>query len=269
LFALSFWWGLQFLGITTISDKSPDGSPSRIAADVLKKEFPQRSGVNQAAVLIQMYNGKDFRTSELALDLTLSLGDLAKQFVAAREIVGFWSLIGFTELQQQFVSPDNSSTLINIAYSVENHHEKLHYLHAIASHLKTSASQDEAFVGLTGWDPLFDDTNKASEADFVNMDAIVLPLALFALAVFLRNLRLMIIPIICASFSIMSSFLVMYPFAKYVMPVASFAPSIMVSTVVAMSVDYSLFLLARFRGRCFVVRHGGEESPGSIGQSAR
>jgi uncharacterized membrane protein YdfJ with MMPL/SSD domain len=38
----------------------------------------------------------------------------------------------------------------------------------------------------------------------------------------------------------------MYPIAKYVVRVTQFTPSLMMSLIIAMSIDYSLFLLSRF-----------------------
>jgi len=46
--------------------------------------------------------------------------------------------------------------------------------------------------------------------------------------------------------SILTSFLVMYPISL-VWEIFSFVPSVMMSLVIAMSIDYSLFLLSRYR----------------------
>ena len=61
----------------------------------------------------------------------------------------------------------------------------------------------------------------------------------------------------------------MVPIAKYGMTVASFTPNIMMSLILAMSIDYSLFLLTRFREEVLrgtakvlavkkMLMHGGE-----------
>jgi uncharacterized membrane protein YdfJ with MMPL/SSD domain len=58
---------------------------------------------------------------------------------------------------------------------------------------------------------------------------------------------MMIIPLASVGLTLLISFAVMYLIARYAMTVASFAPSIMVSVAIALSIDYSLFLLTRFR----------------------
>jgi uncharacterized membrane protein YdfJ with MMPL/SSD domain len=103
-------------------------------------------------------------------------------------------------------------------------------------------------VGLTGQGVLFYDVQLATEADLVHSDTIVIPLALLVLAYVIRSIRLMLIPIISVILSILGSFSFMYALASLTdMEVASFAPSIMMSLVIAMSIDYSLFLLSRYQ----------------------
>ena len=57
---------------------------------------------------------------------------------------------------------------------------------------------------------------------------------------------MMIPPLFCVISSILVSFEIMYPVAL-VWDVANFAPSVMSAVVLAMSVDYSLFLLTRYK----------------------
>ena len=87
-------------------------------------------------------------------------------------------------------------------------------------------------------------TREASEQDMQLMDTVVLPLSLLALAYILGNLSLMLIPILCIITAICASGTLMYPVAQAV-SVTQFTPSIMMSLTIAMSIDYSLFLLSR------------------------
>ena len=81
--------------------------------------------------------------------------------------------------------------------------------------------------------------------DLEFMDSAVLPLALVILSLVKRSATLMIIPILNIIITILAEFLVMYPVALN-MDVVSFTPSLMMSITIAMSIDYSLFLLSRF-----------------------
>ncbi len=55
----------------------------------------------------------------------------------------------------------------------------------------------------------------------------------------------MIMPILCIGSGIVTSFGIMYFVANY-LDVIAFTPSLMMSILVAMSFDYSLFLLSRY-----------------------
>ena len=76
------------------------------------------------------------------------------------------------------------------------------------------------------------------------MDAIAFPVALLILAYVLRSLRLLIIPILNMAASILTSFMIVLPIAEH-STFISFAPSLMMSICIAMSIDYSLFNLSR------------------------
>lgn len=84
------------------------------------------------------------------------------------------------------------------------------------------------------------------ESDFALMDGIVLPLALALLSVLLRSVRLLILPILSIAISALVTFSIMYGIT-FVFDIVSFAPSLMMSLLIAMSIDYSLFLLSRYR----------------------
>jgi uncharacterized membrane protein YdfJ with MMPL/SSD domain len=85
------------------------------------------------------------------------------------------------------------------------------------------------------------------------MDGIVLPLALALLAILLRSVRLLILPILCIAISALVTFMIMYGIT-FVFSIVSFAPSLMMSLLIAMSIDYSLFLLSRYREELLVGR---------------
>ena len=155
-------------------------------------------------------------------------------------------------LALQFITPDEKSTIIPVSYTnnqvIEYSTVNLftRYLQDIVDGIPVDTSEQQIIIGATGQDLLFDDTQRESEADFIKMDSIVLPASMFVLALYLRNLRLMVIPVLSTGTSLLVSFMIMWIVASYIV-VASFAPSVMVSIIIAMSIDYSLFLLTRFR----------------------
>jgi uncharacterized membrane protein YdfJ with MMPL/SSD domain len=84
-------------------------------------------------------------------------------------------------------------------------------------------------------------------SDLLLMDFVCIPLGLLVLIVVLKSVRVVNLTIVCTATSILTSFLIAYPIAPFGVNVATFAPSVMMSVCLALSVDYSLFLLSRFR----------------------
>jgi len=92
-------------------------------------------------------------------------------------------------------------------------------------------------------------TNIAIEDTEVSMgimDAIALPIAFAILGCVVRSGRLLLLPVITVSTSLCVSFGIMYCVGLRE-PVQMSTPSMMMSLLIAMSIDYSLFLLTRFR----------------------
>jgi predicted RND superfamily exporter protein len=101
-------------------------------------------------------------------------------------------------------------------------------------------------IRLTGL-PIFGiDVLTGVEEQLVSCEGIAFPVALVVLTIMLRSLRLLIIPIMCIVSSLLISFLIMWPVALNY-NVIQFCPSVMSSVTLALSIDYSLFLLSRFR----------------------
>ena len=99
-------------------------------------------------------------------------------------------------------------------------------------------------VRLTGMLVFGVDIEASTEHDLLLMDGAAFPIALVILALVLRAFRLLVIPVLNIATGILVAFTIMLPVTA-VMDVISFAPSVMMSTCIAMSIDYSLFLLSR------------------------
>ena len=84
------------------------------------------------------------------------------------------------------------------------------------------------------------------ELNLGTMDAIVIPIALILFCLMVRSLRLLILPILAMVLSLALSFATA-TVATYFTAVMSYLPSLLMSLIIAMSFDYSLFLGLRFR----------------------
>ncbi|ETO19576.1 hypothetical protein RFI_17654, partial [Reticulomyxa filosa] len=85
------------------------------------------------------------------------------------------------------------------------------------------------------------------------IDMISVPLALVVLLFIVRSWRVLFIPLFCVGSTIFVSFAMMYGLTHLpgVTKAPSFVPSMMEAIAVAMNIDYSLFILSRFRDECF------------------
>jgi len=143
------------------------------------------------------------------------------------------------------VNPTATSTIVEISYTCELSTD---YVENMKDFVVDNPSypefNQEVNVGITGIELFQFDILDGVEADLSRMDTTILPLALLTLAFVLGSVPIMTIPIVNILLTITIAFAVMCPFALS-MQVVSFTPSVMMSLVIAMSVDYSLFLLSR------------------------
>merc|ERR1719326_1202522 len=80
------------------------------------------------------------------------------------------------------------------------------------------------------------------------MDSIALPIAFLVLACILRSFRLLIIPVCVISAAACLSFGLLYLLNfSQIAKVQTFTPALVMSILIAMSFDYSLFICTRIR----------------------
>eukprot|EP01063_Lacrimia_lanifica_P039161 TRINITY_DN8535_c0_g1_i1.p1 TRINITY_DN8535_c0_g1~~TRINITY_DN8535_c0_g1_i1.p1 ORF type:complete len:1000 (+),score=319.10 TRINITY_DN8535_c0_g1_i1:52-3051(+) len=78
------------------------------------------------------------------------------------------------------------------------------------------------------------------------MEVMVLPCAFLVLWYYLRHLQLLVVPLVCVACSAGTAFALCLPIAAYSDAVSFDTPEIILSTCVALSLDYGLFLLTRY-----------------------
>jgi hypothetical protein len=98
-----------------------------------------------------------------------------------------------------------------------------------------------------GMNAFGNDAMNGVQHDLLRMDSVSFPLAFAVMAMVLRSLRLLIAPFLCIVASVAISFgVVMYPISLNA-DIITFAPAVMMSITLAVSIDYSLFILSRYR----------------------
>ena len=148
-----------------------------------------------------------------------------------------------------FVSPDtNLSTFISVGFDGENQNA-VEFAKTLKDNIDSIADSYDltTFVTIqeTGLEYFEIDSVNGVKKDSSTMDEMVGPAAFLVLAIVIQNAPVMIIPFLCIISSLLLQFLIMYLIAQH-MDVIAFVPSLMMSLTFATSIDYSLFMLARF-----------------------
>jgi uncharacterized membrane protein YdfJ with MMPL/SSD domain len=251
------WPAMQFIGATSQTFTPPAGTPAAISSELFEAHFPDMEATVLIAVLVTRHPGdnRSVLADGFAQNLTAALRD---QIVPAsnppsdmvRGVIGYYTLRdNYTLLADNFAAPDGRATIIAVPIYFQDRSANWisDFVHEINKWVASRADGREYRVEVTGTPALFHDIMHGTEADLATMDSIALPIALLVLTIVLSSLPMMIVPVGIVAIAFSLSFGVMYFVAKYVMDVAGFAPPVMMSVMIAMSFDYALFMLSRYR----------------------
>ena len=102
--------------------------------------------------------------------------------------------------------------------------------------------------GITGDLPISSDSGASITMDIAQSDAVTITLSFLLLALALRSIRLIALTgvALCAAFG--GAFLLIWPLTND-MSTPNFVTSLVISTLVSLSLDYSLFLLSHLKAR--------------------
>ncbi len=101
-------------------------------------------------------------------------------------------------------------------------------------------------VRVTGMIQMLHATSTSVARDMAHIDEVSLPFAFVLLAICVRSIRVTFLTLFILPFAVILAMGVFAPMTK-AMRVSSFAPEMMSATVIALSIDYSLFIFSRLR----------------------
>jgi len=296
---LGFAFGLKFLQHTTQDLNPSSNTASMQAHAALDSNFPAlRDTSTLIVVATQSVASFDFprvpaledALTNLTSDITawseahaVVSGDSMKQVVVKGSAQSFFTLQaqGFALLGSQLVAntgahaqdsgsgagakPAENVTILSLAIDDDDDlfKQRNDFVTSLQRNISALNARDDVVAqhlsfAATGTNVFAADGLAKAIADLELLDGIVLPIAIIVLATIVRSARLIIIPVLCVAASFMAAFLVMYPVALH-MAVITFTPPIMSSAIIALSIDYSLFLLSRFAEERSAPRHAPVE----------
>lgn len=256
------WWfcwlvfggvfGLRLLDVTTSTFNAPSDSLATQAQLAFATPFPQMSAQADLIVFLTNTAGQDIRSeavqnfsyylnSTLCNDKKSDIQSITSYYLFQKQGVPPTAL-------DRLISEDNTSTIIDItlslAYSSQSAKDFAAYLQNVINEYPLEAVSLKAQI--TGIPAFLKPILSAAENDLEHMDVIVMPISMSVLCFLLQSVRLMIIPTLAMAVAALTTFVCMWLIALR-LDVISFVPSLMMSLLVAMSIDYSLFLLSRYR----------------------
>eukprot|EP01062_Namystynia_karyoxenos_P062451 TRINITY_DN55332_c0_g1_i1.p1 TRINITY_DN55332_c0_g1~~TRINITY_DN55332_c0_g1_i1.p1 ORF type:complete len:1016 (+),score=393.96 TRINITY_DN55332_c0_g1_i1:99-3146(+) len=255
---------MSFMSKTSQSFNALPGTQSKHAQDAMIKYFPEQGLSTNVIIYLQSLNASA-DDDERALVGRPGLAEfdrilnksLVERFGPIPGLISqyqsYWMLAQMGLEEQalaNLVSPDGEATFIAVSINALSTDKRstdvAKYMQAVLDAHAPLISGAQAHGTPLGLPSFMDTIVSSAEENLGTIDAISIPLAMCVLAYILRSWRLLVLPLVNMGVTAAVSFGVMSLVADH-MNVNSVAPSLMMSILVAMSIDYSLFLLTRYR----------------------
>ncbi len=260
----------RLLQDTELTFTPPGDSQAARATRAFERLFPVQANLTNLVVLARTRDGADVRDKPALRDFCFALNaslHAERGFAAGGRVFDFQSYFTLTRLGapptlaeallQQ--NPDGTpaahptSTLFVVVVRGE---ETSKGLIKFSEDLRDEMARLDAdgalgrngtTVTLTGLPALYDNIMASAIHDLETMDSLVLPIALSILALLVWSFRLLLVTLAALGVSAALSFATVDALTKAGVPILTAAPSLMASVFIAMSIDYSMFLLTRFQ----------------------
>ncbi|MFV2016434.1 MAG: MMPL family transporter, partial [Candidatus Heimdallarchaeota archaeon] len=238
----------NFFNVTTDNFEPPEGTEAYEANNLLREYFSERE--DQISHILVANNPDTSIISNQFANFTIDVTNYIKTLYNSRLVSaqGYFLFAG-TELddfKDGFLSKDLSTSIIilNIDGDSELQNEATH---DIRKYIESYG--DLSFdVYTVGFGELQADTDESIERDLARIDAIVVPIVFIALLILLRNYRYFPITLAPIVITIGLTFAALERLVVATgIEIQSFVPSVIISMTLGIGVDYSLFLLSRFR----------------------
>jgi len=253
---------IEFMSSTVTTFDPPPGSKAFNANQVLEEFFPGSGTASDMALLIEATDRTSSVLRDEIMQFTMALNEsvfaYAKKHSDSYEI-DFQSY--YTLVRSNF--PDSAAALLNApkepsavktatiismsascSYSSDEALDLADFVKAEVKRLRPKDDKEE--MTMTGVATFLGPMISSAENDLGRVDAVVLPLAMLVLALIVKSMRLMLVAISCTACSACLSFAIMY-LVTFLIEVNSVVPTLMMSILIAMNIDYSLFLMSRYR----------------------
>jgi len=232
--ATSFGFASRVSSVLTTGGWYDPSSESQQVAQRLASDFGQ--GGSSIVVLFQAPGRTDATSAAFQADVTAALSGLRSD----RRVTSF---VGFPQTgDSRFISTGGDATWVLVDLNL-NEDQAISAVDALRSEIATPPGFT---VQMTGNAPLSAATSAQSENDLARAESISLPIALFILILVFGSLIAAGLPLLVAGLTIPSTLAIVWVIAQHT-TMSIFVTSVVTMLGLALAIDYSLFMVSRFR----------------------
>jgi uncharacterized membrane protein YdfJ with MMPL/SSD domain len=229
---------------------------SSVVADRLASEFS--AGRSSLIVLFRSTDGSDVASPSVQDAITASLAKL-------RDDERVMGVIGYAETRDaRFLSENKTATYVVVDLSLTNEES----VDAVDPLREEIVATPGLSFQLTGYGPVTKDSAEQSEKDLQRAETVSLPIAAIILILVFGSLIAAGMPLLVAGLAIPSSLAIIFIVAQQV-EMSVFVLNIATMLGLALAIDYSLFVVSRFREELARGRTVGDAVERSMGTAGK
>ncbi|MFC3495060.1 MMPL family transporter [Glycomyces rhizosphaerae] len=237
VFAIGATWGLGVFDEFTDGGYVSQDSPSVRDAEAIEAEFG-----SIGADVVVLYESETMTADDPAF--AEAVESAVADIDAIDEIESVTSY--YDTRLPSFVSEDGHATYAAVSLAGSSEEERANEFAAIEDQLRDAGSTGDLEVSLGGGAAVFADLNEQVQHDLEIAEMISMPLLLLIMIVVFGALVAASLPLLIGGMSILGGFAITRVITEFT-DVSVFAANVITIIGLGMSIDYSLFVLRRFR----------------------
>ena len=238
--------------------EDPDAE-STIVEQVLADEFD--AGTPNVLLLVEARDGdvNDPAVAAAGQAVAEELAAEAFDGVGMTEVLSYWSLPPGNPL-----ASDDGSTALVLGRFPDDDNALVEASEEWTARYTRDDPASPVTVTVGGFGPVFAEVNKTIEADLVRAELIAIPLTLLLLLVVFGSVVAAVLPLAIGALSVVGTFLVLLVVNQFT-EVSVFALNMTTAMGLGLAIDYSLFIVSRFREEL----RAGHEPPEAVRRTVR
>lgn len=224
--------------------------------------FSDTSAASARAInQIQEASGQDAAPTVVAMVDTDDTDALARTAEVLREEPAVAQVVGGPEMGEQFVSKDGSKTYFAAIYRNGADSDET------TEHLRHELERVDG-VDVGGVGPAFQEVNETVESDLIKAELIAFPLLFIVSLLVFRSAVAALLPLLVGGLTIVTSLLVLRG-VNEIVDISIFALNLITGLGLGLAIDYSLFMVSRYREELERVGPGAEAIRRTVATAGR